>query len=79
VRRSRLGLFVLLGLSAALLLALLAATGGAMLRGHEDSRRSAEGVEVGVVATSTAAPDYVTVKTTHGKVKGLKVTADGYR
>ena len=32
--RSRLSLFVLLGLSAALLLAVLAATGGAMLRSH---------------------------------------------
>ena len=39
--RSRLGLFVVLGLSAALLLAVLAATGGAMLRGDIRSRRAA--------------------------------------
>ena len=77
-RRSRLGLFVLLGLSAALLLAVLAATGGAMLRSHSESARRAEVVQVGVAAAPTAAPQYVTVKTTHGAVKGLKVTADGY-
>ena len=58
-RRSRLGLFVLLGVSAALLLRLLAATGGAMLRSHSDSARRAEAVQVGVAAAPTAAPQYV--------------------
>jgi carboxylesterase type B len=77
-RRSRLGLFVLLGLSAALLLAVLAATGGAMLRSHPDSARRAEVVPAGVSAAPTATPQYVKVKTTHGAVRGLKVTTDGY-
>jgi carboxylesterase type B len=77
-RRSRLALFVLLGLSAALLLAVLAAAGGAMLRSHSGSAHRAEVAPAGVSVAPTATPEYVTVKTTHGAVKGLKVTGDGY-
>ena len=77
-RRSRLGLFVLLGLSAALLLAVLAATGGAVLQSHSGSARRAAAVQVGVSAPPSATQQYVKVKTSHGAVKGLKVTADGY-
>jgi carboxylesterase type B len=78
-RRSRLGSFGLLGLSAALLLvALLATTGGAMLRTQSEPARHTADVQVEMSATSTAPSECVNVTTTHGAVRGLKVNADGY-
>jgi para-nitrobenzyl esterase len=80
-RRFRLGMLVLLGSVAAVVLAtLLAAIGGASTATQSESTRRGDDVQVGVMSTAsplpTSSPVYAT--TTHGKVKGLRVTADGY-